>query len=226
LAKDGTLFLDEITELTPECQAKLLRLLEEREFYPVGGLRKISTKARFICATNQDIKDKVRIGLFRQDLYFRLNTGHITIPPLRNRRQEISSLAEMFLRETAREKKKQFSSIAPEANKILESYPWPGNVRELKNAMERIVLIWDEKVVKVKHLDFIYQTINSGNHSYKVQEELTPNGFNLPEINFNLKEWNLDIVKKALLKHIGNKSATAEYLCLSRKELYTYLRRF
>ncbi|MFC1562712.1 sigma-54-dependent transcriptional regulator [candidate division KSB1 bacterium] len=224
LAKGGTILLDEITELTSNCQAKLLRLIEEREYYRVGGLKKYSTYVRFICATNQDIKSKISKGSFRRDLFYRLNVGHIIVPPLRNRREEILPLAQMFLKQAAIQKKNRFSFISTEAGRILEEYSWPGNIRELKNAIERIVLIWDDDVVKSKHLEFLLQDTPPFNHQNKKQEGLSMYNFPLPEHKFDIKKWDLEIVRKALAKHKGNKTDAAKYLGISRKAIYTRLK--
>jgi len=133
LAAGGTLFLDEITELPVDLQAKLLRMIQEKEFYRVGGLKKIKADVRIICATNTDVARLVDEGRFRRDLYYRLNVGRLFIPPLRDRSEAIVPLAQMFLTRLARKKGKNFAGISGPAESVLRSYQWPGNVRELKN---------------------------------------------------------------------------------------------
>jgi len=225
LARGGTLFLDEITELTPEYQAKLLRAIEEREYFKVGGIKKQKVDVRFICTTNQDITGKISEGAFRQDLYYRLNVGYIRIPPLRERREEILPMAKIFLGEAAQEYNSRFSNISSEAAKVLHEYGWPGNLRELKNTIKRILLLWDEYEIKPHHLDFLFQKDvqalsqkTSGRH-YSIDD------FPLPDGSLNLKEWNENIIKKALEKYKGNKTDTARYLGISRSALYTYLKK-
>ena len=154
LSETGSIFLDEITEMPVEHQAKLLRIIQERNYYKIGGLKRMTTTSRFICATNQNVESKIKDGTFRQDLFFRLNIGHIRIPPLRERPEEILPLAQMFLENLIKDKRTNFSKIRDSARKKLEEYKWPGNVRELKNAIERIALFWDEKEIKPKHLNF------------------------------------------------------------------------
>ena len=125
-AAGGTLFLDEIGELLPELQAKLLRVIQEKEYYRVGGIKKIKTDVRIICATNIDLETKVKEGAFRRDLYYRLKVGHIILPPIRERSEEIVPLAKMFLRDFARRRGKKFKDITPAACSALAKYLWPG----------------------------------------------------------------------------------------------------
>ncbi|SKA82477.1 sigma-54-dependent transcriptional regulator [Desulfobaculum bizertense] len=151
MAMGGTLFLDEIAEIPVELQAKLLRVIEERQFYRVGGLRKNKTDIRIIAATNLDFEKRIQEGLFRKDLYYRLKVGHITIPPLRERQEDIAGLALLFLRKFSKKRGKQFESIHPQAEKRLVSYHWPGNVRELKNLMEWVSFMHDGTELLEKH---------------------------------------------------------------------------
>ena len=148
----GTIFLDEIGELTPEMQAKLLRVIEAREFSRVGGVRSLKLRARVIAATNRDLKREVEGGRFRADLYYRLNVVQMTLPPLREHPCDIIPLAETFLREFNVLFDKNFKSISPAARKLFEGYAWPGNVRELRNVIERIVLLETGDAVLPCHL--------------------------------------------------------------------------
>lgn len=141
LAHRGTLFLDEIGEMPPSTQAKLLRVLEEREFMRVGGEEPISVDVRVIAATNQNLKYLVDAGRFRRDLFYRLNVLHIELPPLRERRADIPLLIETFIRLASREHQRPGVAISPEALAILTQYDWPGNVRELKNLVESLVVL-------------------------------------------------------------------------------------
>ena len=151
-AGGGTIFLDEIGELAPEVQAKLLRVLETRDFCRVGGVRGLTLKARIIAATNRDLKREVERGRFRADLYYRLNVVPMTLPPLRDHAGDIMPLAEIFLREFSALFNKSFKGISPAARKLLEDYAWPGNVRELRNVIERIVLLETGDTLLPRHL--------------------------------------------------------------------------
>ena len=223
LAEDGSLFLDEMTEMPLELQAKLLRVLQEREFYRVGGLRKKTTKARFICATNQAVKNLVDQGSFRQDLYYRLHIGYVRIPPLRERSEEIIPLAELFLRQLQGKKHTRFKTIDPDAKEMLLTYHWPGNIRELKNTLERIVLYWSGDAISTEHIEYCFNSIPS-------KEMITPAGLDindppLPETGFDLNQVTLNLVQKALDKHHGNQTHTAKYLGISVRVLHTYLKK-
>lgn len=140
-ADGSTLFLDEIGDVSPAVQAKLLRVIQERDFIPVGSTRPKKTDVRFVAATNKDLEREVREGRFREDLYYRLNVITIDLPPLRERREDIEPLALHFLRRFAGRMSKDIYTIEPEALQALQGYSWPGNVRELENVMERAVIL-------------------------------------------------------------------------------------
>jgi transcriptional regulator with GAF, ATPase, and Fis domain len=152
LADGGTLFLDEISELAPELQAKLLRVLQEREFERVGGTRPIPLNIRLIAATNKDLSRAVDAGEFRKDLFYRLNVVSVTVPPLRERREDIPEMAEYFLRKAQSKCKTLARSVSPEALRCLSNYDWPGNVRELENAMERAAVLGTNDIVRPEDL--------------------------------------------------------------------------
>jgi len=140
-ADGGTLFLDEIGDVSPAVQAKLLRVIQERDFIPVGSTRSKKVDVRFLAATNKDLEHEVREGRLREDLYYRLNVISIALPPLRERREDIEPLALHFLRRFAGRMSKEIHSIEPEALQALQGYSWPGNVRELENVIERAVIL-------------------------------------------------------------------------------------
>jgi len=140
-ADDGTLFLDEIGELAPLMQAKLLRVLQQREFERVGATHSIALKARVLAATNKNLEQAIKSGEFRQDLYYRLNVVSVTIPPLREHREDIPLLALYFAAKYAERSKRPFKGISREARSMLMSYDWPGNTRELENAIEHAIVL-------------------------------------------------------------------------------------
>src|SRR5262245_57114755 len=152
LAQGGTLFLDEIGTLRAGLQAKLLRVLQEREIERVGGTRSIKIDVRVIAATNTNLKDAVSRGTFREDLYYRLNVVPIVVPPLRERAQDVPLLAEHFLRRDTRDFNKRIEGLSPEAVAALQAYRWPGNVRELENVIERCVVLADGPVIQLNDL--------------------------------------------------------------------------
>jgi len=161
LANGGTIFLDEISELSLHLQAKLLRVLQEGEFYRVGGTKPIKVNVRVIAATNQNLEEAIGKNTFRKDLYYRLNVFPIYLPPLRERRADILLLAEHFLEEFNKKYNKNIKRISTPAIDLLVKYHWPGNVRELKNCIERAVIVCDENVIRCYHLPPTLQTAES-----------------------------------------------------------------
>jgi len=225
LAKGGTLFLDEIGELPIELQGKFLRVIQEKEYFRVGGLKKIKTDVRIICATNVDLEQKVSEGLFRKDLYYRLKVGHLLIPELRNRNEDILPLANMFLQDFAKQKGKKFNRISQDAAKVLLEYDWPGNVRELRNVIEWVIFMYNDIEIKPSHLGIITDSkVNILNPDEEGANRINTDDFLLPKESFVLDDFINQIVYKALERHDGNKTETARFLNISRKSLYTYLK--
>ena len=208
LAQGGTLFLDEVAEIPVEIQSKLLRFIQETEFYRVGGLKKNKADVRIISATNQNLETAVSEGRFRKDLYYRLKVGQIIIPPLHQRITDIIPLAQSFLVDAARRMDKPFHSISPEAAYILENYSWPGNVRELLHLIELIVLMNTEERIEKRHLHTITDLEHNG---VLVRKGLISKRINFPDI------------LAALEKTAGNKKEAAKYLNISRRTLYRLL---
>jgi Nif-specific regulatory protein len=155
LADGGTLLLDEISELLPSTQVKLLRFLEEREFYPVGGSKTKKVDVRIVAATNRKLEQLTAEGKFRKDLYYRLNIAKISLPPLRERKKDVIPIALFFMNKFNKTYGKRFQEISKEAQAILLDVPWTGNIRELKNAIDRVVLMEEGSVIEPRHLAFV-----------------------------------------------------------------------
>jgi transcriptional regulator with PAS, ATPase and Fis domain len=196
-AQGGTLFLDEIAELGGNLQAKLLRVLQERIFERVGGTREISVDVRMIAATNRDLKKQVDEGIFREDLFYRLNMFPIAIPPLRERSQDILELARFFLERASRSLRKQPLRLSDEAAELLLRYDWPGNVRELENLMERMAILCEE-VIEAADLP------------------IAPTGTERPTM---LRDVERQVILDTLAANAGNRSRTAAQLGISVRTL-------
>ncbi len=151
-ADGGTMFLDEVGDMSPSTQAKILRVLQEHEFERLGGTRTLKVDVRLIAAANRSLPAMVAAGQFREDLYYRLNVVSVEMPPLRERKEDISALADFFVRRFSAELKKKIDGIAPDAYKLLMRYNWPGNIRELQNALERAVLLTEGHVITSEDL--------------------------------------------------------------------------
>ncbi|MGB9770862.1 MAG: sigma-54-dependent transcriptional regulator [Candidatus Kapaibacteriota bacterium] len=155
LANHGTIFLDEISELSLELQVKLLRVLQEKRYYRLGGTKEISVDVRVIASTNRDLEELVEQGKFREDLFYRLNVARLELPPLRERGDDIMLLASAFVKEFNKKFGKNVTGFTPEAVNILRSYQWKGNIRELRNVIERVVLLEAEDIITKESLSFL-----------------------------------------------------------------------
>lgn len=171
LANNGTLFLDEIGELRPEMQVKLLRILQEKKFTPVGGTREVKTNARILAATNRNLEKMIEEGDFREDLFYRLNVLPIFLPPLRERTEDIPALIQFFIRKLSKaHPESRLEAISPEAMGALQSYRWPGNIRELENVMERAFIVESGTSLDLKNLPEMIrkQTETSASKSHSI----------------------------------------------------------
>lgn len=217
-ANGGTLFLDEIGEMPQPVQVKLLRVLEEKKLYRLGGIREIPVDIRIISATNKDLTAEVAKRRFRLDLFYRVNMGHIRIPPLRERREDILPLSLRFAERASRRRGQAFGGFTTKAEQFLLAFPWPGNVRQLKNAMERLVLMRSWGMIDEGDLDFVRERATAP----ETPEKGLPFGdadFILPAGELDLEALNRKIIGLALKKHGGNRTKTAAYLKMSRRVL-------
>ncbi|MEJ5349451.1 MAG: sigma-54 dependent transcriptional regulator [Desulfosoma sp.] len=225
-ADGGTLFLDEVVDLPPEVQAKLLRVLEEHEFYPLGSTRKKTVDIRVVSACNRDLWQACEEGLFRKDLFFRLATIQIVLPALRQRREDILPLALFFLEQFNDKYKKKFRGISEEAQQVLLHHDWPGNVRELKNTMERIVLLEDDDVVLKRHFHFLQP---SSDQNSAVSASLH-GGFlaweNMPQDGMSLEELERNIIQEVYERCGRNKAKAARYLRIPRHVLIYRMKKY
>lgn len=210
-ADRGTILLDEIGDLPVGAQAKLLRFIEMRSFKRVGGVRDISVDVRIVASTNRDLEAAIAERAFRSDLFYRLNVVPIEIPPLRQRREDIAPLAHHFLDQFTVSLRRPARQFGKEALRRLEIYAWPGNVRELKNIIERTVILHDSAVVEPRHLPLSIRDPAVGDG--------VDCGFVLPESGIDLEEFEVDLLRQALLRSGGSKSAAARLLGLSRDTL-------
>ncbi|MDR2549301.1 MAG: sigma-54 dependent transcriptional regulator [Desulfobulbus sp.] len=215
MADSGTLLLDEVSELHPAAQVNLLRFLEEREFYPVGGTRKKKVDVRVIAATNKSLATQVQEGTFREDLYYRLNVARVYVPPLVERKADIVPLTELFMNRFNEKFIKNFRGISPEARKMLVQYPWRGNIRELKNAVERVVLMEDGEQIEAAHLAFLAFPYHGGQAG---QPPKVPD-LRLPPEGIQLDEVIKDLIVQALAMSGANKTQAAKLLGISRPTL-------
>jgi DNA-binding NtrC family response regulator len=215
LSEGGTLFLDEIAEIPLRIQAKLLRLLEEKQFEPLGSTSTVHINNRIICATNRDLAALVDSGAFRTDLYYRINTITLDIPPLRERPEDIIRLAELFLAKSAAEMQKRISGLAGEVTDALRAYHWPGNVRELRNVIERAVVLSQHRQIELSDLPAEVREAPGGAPSADTSGA-----------DGKLERWERGILEQTLARHGGNISAAARELQMSRSRLRYRLRKY
>jgi two-component system response regulator AtoC len=210
-AEKGTLFLDEVVDLPLAAQVKVLRVLEEKEYFKVGGMDKKTADVRIVAATNRDLDQEVAKGRFRADLYFRLNVVKILIPPLRVRTEDILPLFRFFVDRFNEQFKKRFLLIDADAEEQLLAYPWPGNVREIRNTAERIVLLEDGETIRRSHLACLGQKAGDRDEAGH-QPALPPQGLILDEMEKNY-------IREALRLKKGNKLQAARILGITRSAL-------
>jgi transcriptional regulator with GAF, ATPase, and Fis domain len=221
LAAGGTLFLDEVAEMTPPVQAKLLRVLQEREFQRVGGTVTLRTDARVIAATNRDLEHAVASGRLREDLFYRLNVFTVHLPPLRERGDDVLLLADHFVRTLGFRMGKGEAGLSRDAREALLAHRWPGNIRELQNAVERALIVSDGGLITTAELGIVtraHPASPAADGSIRSPSNLPP--------AVSLAESERRMVSEALAKARGNKSRAAKALGLTRAQLYTRMKRF
>jgi DNA-binding NtrC family response regulator len=226
VADGGTVFLDEVGNISLSIQAKLLRVLQEREFTPVGGTKAKKVDIRLIAATNKDLEKMIKEETFREDLYYRLNIVPIYLPQLKERQEDITLLAIHFLKKYSEEMGKTIKGFTPEAMERLMKYPWPGNVRELENVIERTVVMMDEEMVRVEHLILPGQQekVGSENQIPMTSEELK-------EIKKQLREKAVEDIEKAFIlnaleRNQWNVTRAAEEVRMLRPNFQALMRKY
>jgi DNA-binding NtrC family response regulator len=210
-ATKGTILLDEITEMSPLLQAKLLRVIEEKEVRPLGDTNAYRIDVRIISATNRDIKERIQQGRFREDLYYRLKVIDMELPPLRERREDIPLLVQHFMNKLG-EGPKKILSVSEDSLKILTAYSWPGNVRELENVIQRAMTLCRGEIIQPEDLPL--------HMVQEADENLAEKGLRK---KYTLDQLEKEYIRKVLIEVGGNKSKAAEILGLDRKTLYRKL---
>ena len=224
-AAGGVLFLDEVAEMTPAVQAKLLRVLQEREFQRLGGTRPLRADVRVLAATNKDLEGMIATGAFREDLYYRLRVFEIGLPPLRERQPDILPMAEAFLEEIGALVGRKAAGISREASTALQTYDWPGNVRELRNALERAVILCDGGLITLEHLPFsVGSSARRGKAAASGVRAALSDAFAASD-NVKLRDIERDLIVRALHESKNNRSQAARLLGITRSQLYTKLQR-
>ncbi|MBU0483880.1 MAG: sigma-54 dependent transcriptional regulator [Proteobacteria bacterium] len=224
LADGGTIFLDEIAEMSPMLQVKILRVLQEKQFERIGGMKTINSDFRVVAATNRDLEQEVAAGRFREDLFYRLNVIPVETPPLRERVTDIPLLIENFINKMNRSKKKTISGFAPDAMEVLLNYSWPGNVRELENVVERVVILAADDVITMDDLPekLLGASVRSGGRVEAVDE--------IPEQGFSLSKVVTDFEKRFIVQALDQsgwvKNRAAKLLDVNRTTLLEKMKRY
>ncbi len=215
LANGGTLFLDEVSEMSSATQVKLLRVLQEREFEPLGSTKTIQVDIRLITATNKDLEAEVKEGRFREDLFYRLNVIPIRLPSLRERREDIPLLAEHFFRHYQEKNRSSVKGFLPKTMDTLIRYDWPGNIRELENTVERAILLCRSEYIMPQDLPLAVQGAQNGAHPIVSVPPGMP-----------LKEVEREVIVQTLGETGGNRTQTARVLGISRKTLQNKIKEY
>ena len=219
----GTVLLDEIGELSASAQAALLRVLETKKVTRIGGAKEIDVDVRVVAATHRDLEAMVAAGTFRGDLWYRLNSVTLKIPPLRERTDDIRPLAELFLREATKHARSNVKSIEPQALAALESYDWPGNVRELRNVIERAVVLAEGKSIELQDLP---ERVRRERHAI-VLDSRPPANAELPsDYREHVLKFEIELILRALHQHGGNQTEAAKALKLPLRTLVHKIQKY
>ncbi len=218
LADGGTIFLDEIGEMTPATQSKLLRVLQEREFEPVGSARTVKVDIRIITATNRTLEDEVKKGTFREDLFYRLNVVPIQLPPLRERKEDVPLLVEHFLKVYNEKNNRNLQGFHPRALDAMMRYAWPGNIRELENVVERSVILSRDDFIPFSELPDAIRETSGEDDSRQVREGLRP--------GMTIREMEKELIIKTVEDNDGNRTRTARVLGITRRTLQHKLKEY
>jgi transcriptional regulator with PAS, ATPase and Fis domain len=222
LADKGSLFLDEIGEIPLSLQAKLLRVLEEQTFRRLGGLRDIKVDLRIIAATNKNLREAVKEGAFRQDLYYRLNVIQLVVPPLRERQQDILPMAQFFISQYNVKFKRQIEGLSSEAEALLLAHDWPGNVRELRNAIERAMILEETSVITPASLPIAIRSAEAA----VIAEPAAIGATSAPNDGMSLADQEKRLLVQALAKTGGNQTQAARILRITRDTLRYKMKKF
>jgi len=221
VANGGTVFLDEVGELDKSVQVKLLRFLESGEIRRVGENEPFRVDVRILCATNRDLREMIEADTFREDLFFRLNTFEISLPPLRERREDIGSLSRHLLSRYNARRGGAEPEIAPEAIEALSAHDWPGNIRELANAIERASILAGKGPIRPEHLPNLVASRRTGGAQVHIAGSSLPSPhFPIPDGSITLRDVEMKYIQVVLEKHNGNKPAASKELGISLKTLY------
>lgn len=221
MAEGGSLLLDEISELPLEAQTKLLRVLEKKTFFRIGGTQEIKVDVRVIAASNKNLEEAIRTGQFREDLFYRLNVARISIPPLRERKEDIIPISMFYMQKFNQKFGRDFRGISEEAENILISHQWRGNVRELRNVIERVLLTQNAQVLEAGHLLFLEFHISE---PFKSKSGRFPG--RLPDEGIELEAVIKELIRQAMEKSGGNKAKAARLLGISKPTLLYRLQKF
>ncbi|WP_171046432.1 sigma-54 interaction domain-containing protein [Lentibacillus cibarius] len=221
LAKGGTLFLDEIGEMPLEMQVKILRLLQEKKFYPVGGTKEIEVDFRVIAATNKDLQELVNENKFRADLYYRLNVVSVEVPPLRKRPADIIELTHYFLHEISIKYNRPIHGISQDIMQALLQHQWPGNTRELKNVIERLVVFSEDGEIKLDEIPFEFDQAKASSSTSQIEFNHNDNR----SLSARLQDVEKNIILNELEKTDGNKLQCAKNLNITRATLYNRIKK-
>jgi DNA-binding NtrC family response regulator len=218
IAEQGTIFLDEVGDMEISLQAKLLRVLQEKKFERLGGTKTINVNVRVIAASNMDLKEAITRKVFREDLFYRLSVFPITIPPLRDRRDDVPALAEYFIQRFSLEMKKKPVKLSKEALSLLDKYHWPGNVRELENTIERAIILSDGRTISPEHLAIRLPSSS---------EIRLRDGAGLKEVAAQAQaDAEKSLIKRVMVQTRGNKRKTAEILKIDYTTLFEKLKKY